>query len=151
MFALSHRNPTMPLLVLRLCGDVVLRSSEGASIAPPLGAKTLGLLSFLAMEPGAHRREEVTALLWGDSPEDKARASLRQALTHLRDALGDGLRVDRSTVELTGQLECDASEFLRLANAEPASALAIDVPRFLHGLTIRSCHAFDEWAEEKRN
>jgi DNA-binding SARP family transcriptional activator len=140
----------MPLLVLRLCGDVVLRAS-GAPIEPPLGAKTLGLLAYLAMEPGAHRREEVTALLWGDSPEEKARASLRQALTHLRDALGDALRVDRSTVELTGQLECDASEFLRLAPVDPTAALAIDVPRFLQGLSIRNCHAFDEWAEEKRN
>jgi DNA-binding SARP family transcriptional activator len=141
----------MPSLALRLCGDVVLRTSGGAPIEPPLGAKTLGLLAFLAMEPGAHRREEVAALLWGDSPEEKARASLRQALTHLRDALGEALRVDRSTVELTGQLECDASEFLRLAPIDPPAALAIDVPRFLHGLTIRNCQAFDEWAEEKRN
>ena len=141
----------MPLLVLRLCGEVGLRSSQGAPIEPPLGAKTLGLLAILAMEPGAHRREEVTAVLWGDSPEEKARASLRQALTHLRDALGDALRVDRSTVELTGQLECDANEFLRLASVDPVGALAIDVARFLHGLTIRNCHAFDEWAEEKRN
>ena len=141
----------MPLLALRLCGDVVLRAPDGTPVEPPLGAKTLGLLAFLAMEPGTHRREEVTALLWGDSPEDKARASLRQALTHLRDALGDALRVDRSTVELTGQLECDASEFLRLAPVDPGAALAIDIPRFLHGVTIRNCHAFDEWADEKRS
>src|SRR5688500_16756132 len=141
----------MPSMVLRLCGDVVLCSADGVPVAPPLGTKTLGLLAFLAMEPGAHRREEVTALLWGDSPEEKARASLRQALTHLRDALGDALRVDRSTVELIGQLECDASEFLRLAAVDPGAALAIDAPRFLHSLAIRNCHAFDEWVEEKRN
>jgi len=141
----------MASLMLRLCGDVVLRAPDGVPIEPPLGAKTLGLLAFLAMEPGAHRRDEVTALLWGDSPEEKARASLRQALTHLRDALGDTLRVDRSTVELTGQLQCDASEFLRLAPVDPTAALAIDVSRFLQGLPIRNSHAFDEWAEEKRN
>src|SRR5829696_2345342 len=117
----------MASLMLRLCGDVVLRAPDGVPIEPPLGAKTLGLLAFLAMEPGAHRRDEVTALLWGDSPEEKARASLRQALTHLRDALGDGLRVDRATMELAGPLECDASEFLRLAATDDASALAIDV------------------------
>ena len=140
----------MSLLALRLCGDVSLRTADGAPIQPPLGAKTLGLLAVLAMEPGAHRRDEVTALLWGDSPEEKARASLRQALTHLRDALGDALRVDRSTVELTGRLECDASEFQRLSAVDPGAALAIDVPRFLHGLAIRNAQAFDEWAEEKR-
>lgn len=140
----------MPLLVLRLCGDVVLRTVDGAPIEPPLGAKTLGLLAFLALEPGAHRRERVTALLWGEFPEDKARASLRQALTHLREALGDALRIDRSSVELTGRLECDVSEFLRLAGTDVPAALAIEVPRFLDGLAIRNCQAFDEWVEEKR-
>jgi len=140
----------MPSLVLRLCGDVVLSSPDRVPPAPPLGAKTLGLIAFLALERGPHRREELTALLWGDSPEEKARASLRQALTHLREALGDALRVDRSTVELVGTLQCDAAEFLRLESVDGAAALAIDVPRFLSGLTVRNCQAFEEWADEKR-
>ena len=46
----------MPSLVLRLCGDVALSSADAVPIEP-LGAKTLGLLAYLAMEPGAHRRE----------------------------------------------------------------------------------------------
>jgi DNA-binding SARP family transcriptional activator len=140
----------MPSLVLRLCGDVVLCTADRVPIAPPLGAKTLGLMAFLALEPGPHRRVELTALLWGESPEEKARASLRQALTHLREALGDALRVDRSTVELAGSLECDAAEFLRLAPVDGSAALAIDVPHFLSGLTVRNCQAFEEWADEKR-
>ena len=137
-------------MVLRLCGDVALCTPDGTPVAPPLGAKTLGLLAFLALEPGPHRREELTALLWGDSPEEKARASLRQALTHLRDALGDDIRIDRATVELTGRLECDASAFVRLASVDREAALAIDAPRFLTGLSVRNCQAFEEWAEEKR-
>jgi DNA-binding SARP family transcriptional activator len=141
----------MPSMVLRLCSDVVLCSPDGVAVSPPLGAKTLGLLAFLALEPGGHRREELTALLWGDSPEDKARASLRQALTHLRDALGDSVRIDRATVELTGRLECDASEFLRLADVDGPAALAIDVTRFLTGLSVRNCQAFEEWVDEKRS
>jgi DNA-binding SARP family transcriptional activator len=140
----------MPSLVLRLCGDVVLCSADRVPITPPLGAKTLGLIAFLTLERGPHRREELTALLWGDSPEEKARASLRQALTHLREALDDALRVDRATVELTDSLECDATEFLRLAPIDGAAALAIDIPRFLAGLTVRNCQAFQEWADEKR-
>jgi len=127
-----------------------LTSDGGAPPGAPLGAKALGLLAFLALEPGAHRRERVTALLWGDSPEEKARASLRQALSHLRDALGGLLRVDRTTVALEGPLECDVTEFLRRASEDPPSALAIDVPAFLESLTIRNCRAFDEWVEERR-
>ena len=145
-----HSFRSVPTLALRLCGDVALTSDDRAVAGAPLGAKTLGVLAFLALEPGAHRRERVTALFWGDSPEEKARASLRQALTHLRDALGDLLRVDRSTVELTGPLSCDVAEFLRLATEHPASALEIDVSAFLESLTIRNSRAFDEWAEERR-
>jgi len=133
-----------------LCGDVALQPPDGSMIEPAPGAKSLGLLAFLALEPGPHRREEVTALLWGESPEDKARASLRQALTHLRDAMGETLRVDRATVELVGPIACDVTEFLRLAPVDPAAALAIDIPRFLESLAIRGSQAFEEWADAKR-
>jgi DNA-binding SARP family transcriptional activator len=139
----------VPTLALRLCGDVALTSSSGAPIDPPLGAKALGLLAFLAVEPGSHRREQVTALLWGDYPEEKAKASLRQALTHLRNVLGDELRIDRSTVEVAG-LTCDVSEFVRLAPLDAARAIAIDIPRFLDGLSVRGSAAFNEWADDKR-
>jgi DNA-binding SARP family transcriptional activator len=137
-------------LALRLCGDVALTSPSDAPVEPPLGAKALALLAYLALEPGAHRREQVTALLWGDSPEEKARGSLRQALTRLRDVLGEALRIDRTVVELVGALECDVTEFTRLATSDRAAALAIEIPRFLEGFSIRGGHVFEEWADEKR-
>jgi DNA-binding SARP family transcriptional activator len=133
-----------------LCGDVALQPPDGSTLEPAPGAKSLGLLAFLALEPGAHRREEVTALLWGEFPEEKARASLRQALTHLRDAMGETLRVDRATMELVGPISCDVTEFLRLAPSDPAAALAIDIPRFLESLSVRGSQAFEEWADAKR-
>jgi DNA-binding SARP family transcriptional activator len=150
MFAPSKLAERFPLLALRLCGDVALQPPDGSTIEPAPGAKSLGLLAFLALEPGTHRREEVTALLWGEFPEERARASLRQALTHLRDAMGETLRVDRATVELVGPISCDVTEFLRLAPADPAAALAIDIPRFLESLAIRGSQAFEEWADAKR-
>ena len=137
-------------LALRLCGDVALTSHNGAPVAPPLGAKTLALLAYLVVEPGSHRREHVTALLWGDYPEDKAKASLRQALTHLRDALGETIRVDRAVIELVEPPMCDVVEFRRLAQSEPAAAIDIDVTRFLASLSVRHCPAFDEWVDAKR-
>lgn len=127
-----------------------MQPPDGSTIEPAPGAKSLGLLAFLALEPGAHRREEVTALLWGEFPEEKARASLRQALTHLRDAMGETLRVDRASVELVGPISCDVTEFLRLAPSDPVAALAIDIPRFLESLTVRGSEAFEEWADAKR-
>lgn len=141
---------SVPTLVLRLCGDVGLTSSGGAPVEPPLGAKTLALLAYLALEPGAHRREQLTALLWGEFPEDKAKASLRQALTHLRNALGDLLRVDRTAVQVAEHLECDVNTFSRLASQDPPAALAIDIPQFLASLTARNCREFEEWADSRR-
>jgi DNA-binding SARP family transcriptional activator len=133
-----------------LCGEVSLKTENGVSVEPPLGAKQLALLAFLVLEPRPHRREALTALLWSEYPDDTARASLRQALSHLRDALGDSLHVDRALVELPEQPACDVVEFRRLAKEDPASALTIDIPAFLAGLTIRNCPVFEEWADEKR-
>ena len=84
----------MTTLGLRLCGDVALTSPDGSAVSPTLGAKTFALLAFLALEPGPHRRERLTTLLWGEYPEEKAKASLRQALSHLRDALTSRTRAD---------------------------------------------------------
>jgi DNA-binding SARP family transcriptional activator len=140
-----------PTLTLRLCGEVSLKTEHTTAVEPPLGAKPVALLAFLVLEGRRpHRREALTALLWSEYPDDNARASLRQALSHLRDALGEALNVDRATVELSEPPVCDVVEFTRLAAADPASALAIDIPSFLSNLTIRICPVFEEWADAKR-
>ena len=67
---------------LTLCGAVQL-AVDGQANAAPLAAKSLALLAFLALESGDHTRNELSGLLWGESTEDKAHASLRQALKQL--------------------------------------------------------------------
>jgi len=133
-----------------LCGEVSLKTETGAPAEPLLGAKPLALLAYLVLEGRPHRREALTALLWSEYPDDNARASLRQALSHLRDALGDTLSVDRATVHLTELPGCDVLEFTHLASQNPMAALAVDIPAFLASLTIRSCPVFEEWADGKR-
>ena len=117
---------------------------------PKLGNKSVALLAFLALEPGQHSRDKIMALLWGDYPEEKARASLRQALSHLRDAVGDALHIDRSSVFLVNEPESDIRRFLVAADSSPRDAAEVDIPRFLDGLQLRHSSGFDEWAEEKR-
>ncbi|MBN1536262.1 MAG: AAA family ATPase [Anaerolineales bacterium] len=51
--------------------------------------KVLALLVFLTMEQKRYSREYLIALLWPDSSENLGRASLRNALAHLRTILGD--------------------------------------------------------------
>ena len=138
----------MPSVSLTLCGSVAV-TGEGVS-ATSLSAKSLALLAYLALEPAAHSREELTALLWGEYPEEKARASLRQALMHLREVLPDCIHVDRTSVALAGDVECDVITFGRLAKDSPRAAAEIPVGRFLEGLHLRRSPAFEEWADGTR-
>jgi DNA-binding SARP family transcriptional activator len=137
--------------MLRLFGAPLLATAEGRTAAPVLGAKPLGLLAYLVLEPGPHSREALAGLLWGESLEAEARASLRQALKHLRDVFGDLVHAERALVELSGPLPCDVLEFRAAVEHDPTRAVGFDVPRFLDGFSLRHAPQFDEWAATTRN
>ena len=138
----------MPAAVLTLIGSPAVSTPDGGRITPQPGAKELALLAYLTLEPRPHTREALADLLWGESPEAEARASLRQALKHLRDSLGGLVEADRRMVRLVEPVRCDVTEFLRLAESEPEAAVAVDIPRFLAGFSIRHAPQFDEWVSE---
>ncbi|HEX6104383.1 MAG TPA: AAA family ATPase [Gemmatimonadales bacterium] len=135
---------------LTLLGPPVLAGPAGRPVSPQPGAKSLGLLAFLLLEPRAHTRDELAGLLWGESPEADARASLRQALKHLRDAVGDAIRGDRRQVALAAPISCDVLEFRRLLRGSPRGAVGYDIPRFLAGFSVRHAPRFEEWISETR-
>jgi DNA-binding SARP family transcriptional activator len=124
--------------------------AEGGAITPQPAAKALALLAFLTLESGPHTREELAGLLWGDSSESEARASLRQALKNLRSTLGEIVRCDRGVIELVAPIDCDVGDFGRLIVQEPRRALTTDIPRFLAGFSIRHAPQFDEWIAATR-
>ena len=139
----------MPSLSLTLCGRVGV-AGNGVT-ANAIGAKSLALLAYVALEPGVHTRDELTALLWGEYPEEKAKASLRQALTHLREQVPGALRVERTTVSVAaGEVECDVNTFLRMARESPRTAADVPVTHFLESLHLRRCSAFEDWADGMR-
>jgi DNA-binding SARP family transcriptional activator len=140
----------MPELSLRLCGRVSVTGDGVRPDVASVGAKSLALLAYLALEPGPHSRDKLATLLWGDYPDAKAKMSLRQALAHLRDAVPTALRVERTAVELAIVVDCDVTTFLRLAKESPRAAADIPVAGFLDGLILRHCPAFDEWADRTR-
>ena len=137
-------------LVLNLLGPPTLALPQDSAAPAPRASKCLALPAYLALEPGPHSREELAALLWGESRDGAARTSLRQALKHLREALGDALRVDRGTVELANTIECDVRAFLDACAAHPAEAAAFDVERFMAGCSVGHAPAFEEWVESTR-
>jgi DNA-binding SARP family transcriptional activator len=115
---LSERDvATVRALDVRLFGGFTARAADGCAIVLP--RKAHALIARLALAP-AHTlaRESLVALLWGASPDEHARHSLRQTLHLLRGALGDdvldagrdtiALDVTRMTVDVL-QFEHDAS------------------------------------------
>ena len=118
---------------------------------PHLGTKPLALLAFLALESGPHARDELAALLWGDSAPAAARASLRQALHQLREAVGGALRITRRAVELDPEVRCDVRAFLDRIRRAPEEAAGFPVPRFLSGFEVPRAAAFEEWCESTRD
>ena len=135
---------------LTLLGPPSVRLTDGKQHTPQPGAKELGLLAYLALEPGPHTREELAGLLWGESSDTEARASLRQALKHIRTTIGEIIQTERSVVTLGASIECDVCDFKRLVVQEPSCALSADIPRFLAGFSVRYAPQFDEWMAATR-
>jgi DNA-binding SARP family transcriptional activator len=136
--------------ILRLFGTPLLARGEGGEAVTSLGAKPLALLAYLVLERRPHSRETLAGLLWGESPEVEARASLRQALKQLRDVLGETVHAERALVEVSDQLACDVLDFKAAAEHEPLRAAGFPVPRFFEGISIRRAPEFEEWVSTTR-
>src|SRR5213082_635265 len=77
----------MGRLILRLLGTPGVSHAE-----QPLTFQTrkvLALLAYLAVEQGVHSRDQITALLWPESDEERGKASLRRVLDYLRESLDE--------------------------------------------------------------
>ena len=140
----------MASVCLTLLGPPSVRVTGGEQHTHQPGAKELALLAYLALEPGPHTREELAGLLWGESSDTEARASLRQALKHLRTTIGEIIHTERSVVALGASIVCDVCDFKRLVVQEPSCALSADIPRFLAGFSVRYAPQFDEWMAATR-
>src|SRR5262245_34185507 len=72
---------------IRLLGGFSVTGCDGTDLTPP-AKKARALLTYLALPPGqAWARERLVGLLWTDSDESQARASLRQVVAQLRRSL----------------------------------------------------------------
>jgi DNA-binding SARP family transcriptional activator len=136
------------VLEVRLAGDLQLRA-DGAELALPASKRARAVLAYLALNPGAHPRGRLAARFWPDVLDESARASLRVALTELRQALGSAaghLVATRDTVALDGpDLRVDARSFqLALREGDPLRALEACSAPILDGFD-------DDWAVEARD
>ena len=136
-------------LHLTLLGGVQARLESGAAVALPT-RKAQALLAYLALPPGrAHPRDKLAALLWGDTADEQARASLRQALFALRKALPAGALVSEgeSLALDTAAVEVDVGTFeRRVGEGTPEALAAAELYQgdLLAGLAVTEA-PFEEW------
>lgn len=107
------------------------------------------MLAYLALYPGPHLRGRLAARFWPDVLDESARASLRVALTELRQALGPAagmVLATRDTVALEGpDLSVDTRLFRQALDAgDPVRALQACETPILDGFD-------DDWAIEARD
>jgi DNA-binding SARP family transcriptional activator len=118
------------MLDVRLGNALTLRV-DGENRSPPSSRRARALLAYLALHPGPHQRGRLAAHFWPDVLDDSARASLRVAMTELRQALGpaagEHLIATRDTVALGGLgLTVDVREFDDLLERDdPLRALEV--------------------------
>lgn len=146
------------MIKLRTLGGLELTDSQGRQLHSLLAQpKRLALLTYLAApnHQGARRRDSLVALFWPELDTEHARGALRQSLTFLRRALGDGVLNGRSEDDVgfaPGAFECDASAFeLACDEGRLAEALALYRGDFLKGFFVSGTSPeLEQWIESER-
>ncbi len=125
------------------CGDAAVRLRTH---------KALALLIYLALEPGAHPREELAEMLWNSRP-DTARSALRLALHHISGRLGpdlsllagrDSLELPRGEQLWVDALDLEARVMDRTRPPDP-DAVTLWRGEFAQGLAVKDAPAWDDW------
>jgi DNA-binding SARP family transcriptional activator/TolB-like protein len=122
-----------PRLSVSLVGRLALRV-DGRPVELRT-RKAAAVLGYLALsETKRESRERLVGLLWSRSDEEKARASLRQVVRELRQALEDagfeGLSAGRLTLGFDhAQLDVDIESVLQQAESASVHPLLLDTPR----------------------
>ena len=150
-----HAGSCGPVTVrLRLIGQMEAWTLTSESVLPA-GRKTRALLAVVALSaPRPALRGRLAELLWSRRPEEQARASLRQEIHRLLEALSPAgaeiLNITRDHLSLRpGTVWMDVEEVMRATTAHPASLSLLDgdLLEDLDGVDP----AFDTWLTPSAN
>jgi predicted ATPase/class 3 adenylate cyclase/DNA-binding SARP family transcriptional activator len=150
--AVMTPDETAPPLTLRLLGPFEALVN-GAPLLRLHSRKGLWLLALMALRGGRElERDWLACLLWPDSPETEARASLRNSLADLRRALGPAADRLQSPTRRTLCLDLlDAAVDICAFNAALARGDATSLEQAValyRGPLLEDCA--EEWAFEER-
>jgi DNA-binding SARP family transcriptional activator/Tfp pilus assembly protein PilF len=145
------------LIQLRILGQWKLTADDGSELRAVLTQpKRFALLTYLALATprGFHRRDTLMAMFWPEVDEERGRNSLRQAVHHLRQALGSGAILSRGDEELAvdaDRLSCDVTNFERALDADDLpTGLELYRGDLLPGLFVPDAAGFGRWLETER-
>src|SRR6266540_1209039 len=142
-----------PSLALHCLGPPSVRVDGREAPPDVLWRKHLALLTYLALSPdGTRSRNHLLGLLWPESPDDKARRSLNEAVRRLRSALGTERLLTRGdTLQLNAsELEVDVRQFEALRAEGQVRALELIRGEFLEGFHVDDAPVFEDWMDTQR-
>lgn len=151
---LSYFSRDAPVLTLKLLGAASIDASGEPVTGRAAQGHRLALLAVLALARGrAIPRDKLIALLWAESPTDRARHQLSDTLYIVRSALGED--VIRSTSDELllnpGSIASDVGMFERLLDEgrlEPAVDLYAGP--LLDGFHLSDAAEFERWLDGER-
>jgi len=146
------------VIEFRILGAIDLRAEAKGRVLREVLAqpKRLAVLAYLAVEGrgGPLSRDSLLALFWPESPDERARNSLNQAVFALRKALGppavrteasDAVGIDH------GQVWCDAVAFEEaLATGDRSRAIELYGGELLAGFHLSEAVEFSQWLDGAR-
>lgn len=153
--AAYFRDVPRPPFRLVTLGRLALFDADGAE-EPSLGTRRrkLALLAVLALARRPISRDTLIGMFWPDQPEERARHSLSDALSHLRRVLGpEAIAAHRTEIALADDvaLTADARELLlAVAAGRMADAVAHWQGAFLTDVHVPGSPAFAHWADGVR-
>jgi serine/threonine-protein kinase len=139
---------------LRVLGSPAVLDGDRPLSGAPAQPKALALLGLLAAAGArAVSRDRLLAILWPESPSDRAAHRLAQLLYSLRRALGpDDLFLGSTDLRINSALvRSDLDTFREaLAQGDHAGAVAAYGGPFLDGFYLDDSAEFERWQEEER-
>jgi TolB-like protein/DNA-binding SARP family transcriptional activator len=139
------------VLKLKLFGTPSIEASDGPVTGRATQGRRLALLALLAFARGRPvTRDKLIALMWPESPTDRARHQLSDDLYILRGALGDGVvRSVGDEIALNPDaIASDAEMFERLLDEERhEAAVELFTGPLLDGFHLPDSVEFEQWLD----
>jgi DNA-binding SARP family transcriptional activator/tetratricopeptide (TPR) repeat protein len=146
----------MPGYRLITLGGLALLDGDGRAVAS-LGPRILALLTYLALATKPLSRDHVAELFWGDRDEDRARHSMREALSRVRQLLGPESIPQRSnsvmlSATASAPLSVDALALVSASMAGDTKNVAeLYTGPFLDSVHTGGARSFEEWTDAQRS